>query len=663
MAGISDDIENLRVNMNDFNNALEEVHPAFGVAEEELAQVIQNGIIHFDKSVDSILRDGQLFVEQVRTSSRTPLVSLLFHGPPGAGKTAMAATIAQASGFPFIKLVSADAMVGFSEGQKIAAITKVFQDSYKSPLSVVVVDNIERLLDWVPIGPRFSNGVLQALMVLMAKRPPAGKRLLVIATTSIRPMLTDMQMSEVFDAELRISPISTLSALSKVLVDMQLFRSREEHEDALNQLQIAGFGAEGKLNIGVKKFLSIVEMARQEPHDIAQRLAGPTLARPHQSLDFAPSYSAPAAHTYTRETYFCALHNLTPADSEMATVAQQHFDIAPSDLEFLEKLTSSVDLSSVPRQGRAFSRREAPLDPLLFAAATASGPHVTRHHYHHDFFPIDEEAENPLVGSYARCDANDDAEPRYISRQKPRRERLRELGVTEDGQAAVGPPKEDNKLVDSPAPVPVPELRSPAKSRRRRSSLLPSADPTPAIELLQLPNPPMSASQPLLSKSSSRDPVVVQCRARTRIPTPHGPAFLHIYHNNRDAKEHLAVVIDPAQLDQADHPTPLPPIRSTSLDAVWREGETETERIVRGAYVGRLSSTAANPSSPTSSRREYPADAPAPLVRIHSECFTGETIGSMRCDCGEQLDEAMRLIAQPVRIPSTGEVVPGRGAI
>jgi len=272
MAGISDDIENLRVNMTDFNRALEEVHPAFGVAEEELAQVIQNGIIHFDKGVDATLRDGQLFVEQVRTSTRTPLVSLLFHGPPGSGKTAMAATIAQASGFPFIKLVSPDTMVGFSEGQKIAAITKIFQDSYKSPLSVIVVDNIERLLDWVPIGPRFSNGVLQALMVLMARRPPAGKRLLVIATTSIRPMLTDMQMSEVFDSELRISPVSTLSALSKILADVQLFHSRAEHEDALSQLQIAGFGNEGKLNIGVKKLLSIIEMARQEPQDIAQRL-------------------------------------------------------------------------------------------------------------------------------------------------------------------------------------------------------------------------------------------------------------------------------------------------------------------------------------------------------------------------------------------------------
>jgi vesicle-fusing ATPase len=85
-------------------------------------------------------------------------------------------------------------------------------------------------------------------------------------------MLTDMQMSEVFDSEIRISPISTLSAFSNVLVDVKLFRSRTEHEDALSQLQIAGFGKEGKLNIGVKKLLSIIEMARQEPQDIAQRL-------------------------------------------------------------------------------------------------------------------------------------------------------------------------------------------------------------------------------------------------------------------------------------------------------------------------------------------------------------------------------------------------------
>lgn len=36
----------------------------------------------------------------------------------------------------------------------------------------------------------------------------------------------------------------------------------------------------------------------------------------------------------------------------------------------------------------------------------------------------------------------------------------------------------------------------------------------------------------------------------------------------------------------------------------------------------------------------------APLVRIHSECLTGDAFGSMKCDCGPQLEAAMRKIQE-----------------
>ncbi|AMT95037.1 bifunctional 3,4-dihydroxy-2-butanone 4-phosphate synthase/GTP cyclohydrolase II [Brevibacterium linens] len=39
-------------------------------------------------------------------------------------------------------------------------------------------------------------------------------------------------------------------------------------------------------------------------------------------------------------------------------------------------------------------------------------------------------------------------------------------------------------------------------------------------------------------------------------------------------------------------------------------------------------------------------DGPVPLVRLHSECLTGDVFGSHRCDCGEQLDLALGLIAE-----------------
>src|SRR6476469_5349913 len=42
-----------------------------------------------------------------------------------------------------------------------------------------------------------------------------------------------------------------------------------------------------------------------------------------------------------------------------------------------------------------------------------------------------------------------------------------------------------------------------------------------------------------------------------------------------------------------------------------------------------------------SEARTYP-----PLVRLHSECLTGDAFGSQRCDCGPQLREAVELISQ-----------------
>jgi GTP cyclohydrolase II len=113
--------------------------------------------------------------------------------------------------------------------------------------------------------------------------------------------------------------------------------------------------------------------------------------------------------------------------------------------------------------------------------------------------------------------------------------------------------------------------------------------------------------------------------------------FLHLYTNNVDNKEHLAIVFGSN-------------IRSSSLDAV-REGETEMDRLVRGAYTGRLypGRTTSGLAAAAPSSQDASSDRPVgpPLVRIHSECYTGETVWSARCDCGEQLDEAARLMSLP----------------
>ena len=168
-----------------------------------------------------------------------------------------------------------------------------------------------------------------------------------------------------------------------------------------------------------------------------------------------------------------------------------------------------------------------------------------------------------------------------------------------------------------------------------------------------------TATPPALSSIARAPPISVRCYVRTRIPTPHGEVFCHLYRNNRDNKEHLALVVDTAQnavggsWGKGEEGSSRS-IRSRTLDEVWGPHETEMERIVRGAYAGRLGPNYQVASKAKSSQAGSPVNRQeSPLVRIHSECYTGETIGSQRCDCGEQLDEAIRLIhsdSQPARV-------------
>ena len=48
---------------------------------------------------------------------------------------------------------------------------KVFEDAAKTPLGVIILDDLERILSYVDAGPNFSNPMLQALLVMVNKPP------------------------------------------------------------------------------------------------------------------------------------------------------------------------------------------------------------------------------------------------------------------------------------------------------------------------------------------------------------------------------------------------------------------------------------------------------------------------------------------------------------
>lgn len=123
--------ENIKICMEDFLAAMEEVVPAFGATVEALDAYRLHGMVNYGPRYQQLLSSCKTLVNQVESSDNTPLVTVLLEGPPGSGKTALAATVAMESGFPLIKVLSAESMIGMSEAAKCQQIAKVFDDAYK----------------------------------------------------------------------------------------------------------------------------------------------------------------------------------------------------------------------------------------------------------------------------------------------------------------------------------------------------------------------------------------------------------------------------------------------------------------------------------------------------------------------------------------------------
>jgi len=251
------DPDKIQVCNEDFVLALNEIQPKFGITEDSFNNCCSNGIIPFGETFKRLMEAGNLFIQQVKNSSRTPLVTMLLEGPIGTGKTSVAATLALKGEFPFVKLVSPDQVVGYNEHAKTQFINSAFEDAYKSQVSCLVLDDIERLLDYVPIGPRFSNVVLQSLLVLLKKAPPKGRRLFIIGTTSNTQTLATMGLTDIFNATINVPCVAPGVEVVKVLESLDVFTKQDLDIISSSCIQ----------PIPIKKLLMITEMAQQGAHE------------------------------------------------------------------------------------------------------------------------------------------------------------------------------------------------------------------------------------------------------------------------------------------------------------------------------------------------------------------------------------------------------------
>ncbi len=192
--------EDISIEKTDFMNAIQEITPGFGVDDNDY-QIIDK-VIYETSQFKSILEIGMEQIHKLKKTTLYKTSSLLIGGITGSGKTTLAVQMAFSSNFPFIKLIRPKDLVGLSESDKVNFIKSKFNDAYRSEEAVIVLDEIESLIEYVNIGPRFSNNVLQALKIFIKEE--SKNKLFVIATTSLPDVMEEAGVMDCFTKNIMI---------------------------------------------------------------------------------------------------------------------------------------------------------------------------------------------------------------------------------------------------------------------------------------------------------------------------------------------------------------------------------------------------------------------------------------------------------------------------
>ena len=241
-----------KVNMKNFLDAFGEIQPMFGTNTPELENAIQFGMINYGENYEILSSKISSLFEQIKNSQNISLLSVLLEGEPGCGKTALASYLALHSGFPYVRIISPESLVKFMESGKYTSIYNTFEDGYKSPYSIIILDNLEKLIEYIRIGPRFSNLLLQTLSVYIKKLPPKkGKKMLIIGTTSMASQMEDLGLVECFDRRIQI-PNLTKDEILNVLKNYQCHE--EDREKIANLVQ----------NSPIKQLCFLIDRALQK---------------------------------------------------------------------------------------------------------------------------------------------------------------------------------------------------------------------------------------------------------------------------------------------------------------------------------------------------------------------------------------------------------------
>ena len=214
------------VTMDDFVRALNDIVPMFGRVSNDI-QIINSTPFVFWSSQLSLISDEIL--GKIVSLKHGNVSTMLMSGPSYIGKTKFVAHVVKQSGIPCVKMITTEKLL--KAPSKSQFITNMADQCTKAETSILIFDGFERIIEWLPIGPRFNNDVLQTIISIMTTPIAPNKKMILMFTANDKDIFDNFGISDSFDTKYDYPSIITKAEILESFPEIHLKCDFQDVED------------------------------------------------------------------------------------------------------------------------------------------------------------------------------------------------------------------------------------------------------------------------------------------------------------------------------------------------------------------------------------------------------------------------------------------------
>lgn len=186
------------ISMSDFKLSINDIVPMFGKVSNELNNITATKFIMWDNKIQEIYDDIMKNINLLKFGN---LYSVLITGSTYIGKTKFVAELAKNTNISLIKMISCDRLTKCT-GDKSIYIRNMFDQCLKAESSIIILDSIERLIEWSDIGYKYNNSILQTIVSMLRESISKDKKIIILCTSIDKNILKELKIFDLFDNQI-----------------------------------------------------------------------------------------------------------------------------------------------------------------------------------------------------------------------------------------------------------------------------------------------------------------------------------------------------------------------------------------------------------------------------------------------------------------------------